>query len=80
MHVIPNVLAARYASPGLVRLWSPEYKIALGAQDRDPQPSLQLDLVRRRPEADQLGARVARGQHVGDHVGAAYVPSRPGRE
>jgi adenylosuccinate lyase len=28
-HVIPNVLAARYASPELVRLWSPEYKIAL---------------------------------------------------
>ncbi|MEU1393258.1 MULTISPECIES: adenylosuccinate lyase [unclassified Nonomuraea] len=24
---IPNVLAARYASPGLGRLWSPEYKI-----------------------------------------------------
>ncbi|MEV3981808.1 adenylosuccinate lyase [Nonomuraea sp. NPDC049758] len=24
---IPNVLAARYASPGLARLWSPEYKI-----------------------------------------------------
>ncbi len=29
MHVIPNVLAARYASPGLVRLWSPEYKVVL---------------------------------------------------
>ena len=29
MHVIPNVLAARYASPELVRLWSPEYKIEL---------------------------------------------------
>jgi adenylosuccinate lyase len=27
--VIPNVLAARYASPELVRLWSPEYKIQL---------------------------------------------------
>jgi adenylosuccinate lyase len=27
--VIPNVLAARYASPELVRLWSPEYKIVL---------------------------------------------------
>ncbi|MEU6696204.1 adenylosuccinate lyase [Pseudonocardia sp. NPDC046786] len=27
--MIPNVLAARYASPELVRLWSPEYKIAL---------------------------------------------------
>ncbi|WP_214367421.1 adenylosuccinate lyase [Pseudonocardia sp. H11422] len=25
--MIPNVLAARYASPELVRLWSPEYKI-----------------------------------------------------
>jgi adenylosuccinate lyase len=27
--VIPNVLAARYASPELVRIWSPEYKIVL---------------------------------------------------
>jgi adenylosuccinate lyase len=27
--VIPNVLAARYASPELVRLWSPEHKIVL---------------------------------------------------
>jgi len=27
--VIPNVLASRYASPELVRLWSPEYKIVL---------------------------------------------------
>lgn len=27
--MIPNVLAARYASPGLVRLWSPEYKVVL---------------------------------------------------
>lgn len=26
---VPNVLAARYASPELVRLWSPEYKIVL---------------------------------------------------
>ena len=29
IHVIPNVLAARYASPELVRLWSPENKIVL---------------------------------------------------
>jgi len=27
--VIPNVLAARYASPELVALWSPENKIVL---------------------------------------------------
>ncbi|MCE0765865.1 adenylosuccinate lyase [Pseudonocardia kujensis] len=27
--VIPNVLAARYASPQLVEIWSPEYKIVL---------------------------------------------------
>jgi adenylosuccinate lyase len=27
--VIPNVLAARYASPELVTIWSPEYKIVL---------------------------------------------------
>jgi len=30
--VIPNVLAARYASPELVRLWSPEHKIVLERQ------------------------------------------------
>jgi adenylosuccinate lyase len=30
--VIPNVLAARYASAELVRLWSPEYKIVLERQ------------------------------------------------
>jgi adenylosuccinate lyase len=29
LHVIPNVLATRYASPELVRLWSPEHKIVL---------------------------------------------------
>ncbi|WP_372667267.1 adenylosuccinate lyase [Amycolatopsis kentuckyensis] len=29
---IPNVLAARYASPELVRLWSPEYKVVLERQ------------------------------------------------
>jgi len=28
-NVIPNVLAARYASPELVRLWAPEYKVVL---------------------------------------------------
>ncbi|HVL83112.1 MAG TPA: adenylosuccinate lyase [Pseudonocardia sp.] len=27
--MIPNVLAARYASPELVRLWAPEYKVVL---------------------------------------------------
>jgi adenylosuccinate lyase len=30
--VIPNVLAARYASPELTRLWSPEHKIVLERQ------------------------------------------------
>jgi len=30
--VIPNVLAARYASPELVRLWSPEHKVVLERQ------------------------------------------------
>ena len=29
---IPNVLAARYASPELVRLWSPEHKVVLERQ------------------------------------------------
>jgi adenylosuccinate lyase len=32
VNVIPNVLASRYASPELVRLWSPEYKIVLERQ------------------------------------------------
>ena len=27
--MIPDVLAARYASPELVRLWSPEHKVVL---------------------------------------------------
>ncbi|HLR84223.1 MAG TPA: lyase family protein, partial [Nocardioidaceae bacterium] len=27
--MIPNVLASRYASPDLVRLWSPEHKVVL---------------------------------------------------
>ncbi len=27
--MIPNVLAARYASPELVRLWSPQHKVVL---------------------------------------------------
>ena len=27
--MIPNVLAARYASPELVKLWSPESKVVL---------------------------------------------------
>ncbi len=30
--MIPNVLAARYASPELVRLWSPEHKVVLERQ------------------------------------------------
>ena len=29
---VPNVLATRYASPELIRLWSPEYKIVLERQ------------------------------------------------
>ena len=29
---IPNVLAARYASPSMAQLWSPEYKIVLERQ------------------------------------------------
>ena len=30
--MIPNVLAARYASAGMVDLWSPEHKIVLERQ------------------------------------------------
>jgi adenylosuccinate lyase len=31
-NVIPNVLAGRYASPELVKLWAPEYKVVLERQ------------------------------------------------
>ena len=43
-------------------------EVALRPQHRDPQPALQHDLVLRRPQRDELGARVARGEDVGDHV------------
>jgi adenylosuccinate lyase len=31
-HALPNVLTVRYASPGMIRLWSPEHKIILERQ------------------------------------------------
>jgi len=52
--VIPDVLAARYASPELVRLWSPEHKVVLERQ---------LWLAVLRAQAD-LGLPV--GRHVLD--------------
>ena len=48
-------------------------QVALRAQHRDPQPPLQHDLVLRRPQRDELGAGVPRGEDVGDHVEEAYV-------
>ena len=44
-------------------------QVALGSQHGEPQPALQNDLVLGRPQSDELGARVAGGQDVGDHVG-----------
>jgi adenylosuccinate lyase len=52
--VIPDVLAARYASPELVRLWSPEHKVVLERQ---------LWMAVLRAQAD-LGVPV--GRHVLD--------------
>ncbi len=44
-------------------------QLVLGAQHGQPQPPLEDDLVLGRPQPDQLRARVAGGQYVGDHVG-----------
>ena len=56
MSTIPNVLAARYASPEMVHLWSPEHKVVL-------ERRLWLSVLR---------AQAALGVDVPDGVVAAY--------
>ena len=69
--MIPNVLAARYASPDLVRLWSPEYKIVL-------ERRLWIAVLRAQAE---LGVDVPAGvvedhERVVDHVDLASIAAR----
>lgn len=71
MTTIPNVLAARYASPELVRLWSPEEKIRLERR---------LWLAVLRAQAD-LGVAVPDGvveayERVVDQVDLASIAAR----
>ena len=69
--MIPNVLAARYASPPLVRLWSPEYKIVL-------ERRLWIAVLRAQRE---LGVEVPDGvvedyEHVVDQVDLDSIAAR----
>ena len=70
-HVIPNVLAARYASPEMNKLWSPEEKI---------RPERRLWLAVLRAQRD-LGIAVPDGvieayERVLDHVDLATIAAR----
>jgi hypothetical protein len=62
-----------------VRHVDPE--LALGLEDRDPQPSLEHHLVLRRPDAGQVRAGVAAGEDVGHDRGRhrPIVAGRAGR-
>ncbi len=69
--MIPNVLAARYASPELVRLWSPEYKIVL-------ERRLWIAVLRAQRD---LGVPVPDGvveayEAVAEHVDLASIAAR----
>lgn len=69
--MIPNVLAARYASPELVRLWSPEHKVVLERQ-------LWLAVLRAQ---EQLGIAVPDGaiedyERVLEQVDLASIAAR----
>ncbi|MDN5914318.1 MAG: adenylosuccinate lyase [Pseudonocardia sp.] len=70
-HVIPNVLAARYASPELVRLWSPEYKIQLERQLWVAVLRAQRDLGVDVPEQ-----AIADYERVADQVDLASIAER----
>ena len=81
MHVIPNVLAARYASPELVALWSPEHKIVLERRLWIAVLRAQRDLGRRRPRAGdrrlRAGGRAGR-PGVDRRARAGHPPRRQG--
>ncbi|MFF2552960.1 adenylosuccinate lyase [Nocardia sp. NPDC058058] len=71
MTFVPNVLATRYASPDLVRLWSPENKIVL-------ERRLWLEVLRAQTE---LGIEVPAGvvedyERVVDQVDLASIAER----
>ncbi|MEU4341316.1 adenylosuccinate lyase [Nocardia sp. NPDC023852] len=71
MSLVPNVLATRYASPELVHLWSPEYKIVL-------ERRLWLEVLRAQSE---LGIEVPTGvvadyERVLDQVDIASIAER----
>jgi adenylosuccinate lyase len=71
VHVIPNVLAARYASPELVALWSPENKIVLERRLWIAVLRAQRDLGVDVPEQ-----AIADYERVAEHVDLASIAAR----
>ena len=69
--VIPNVLAARYASPELVTLWSPEHKIVLERQLWIAVLKAQRDLG-----VDVPAEAIADYERVVDQVDLASIAER----
>ncbi len=71
MSTVPNVLANRYASPDLVRLWSPENKIVLERQ-------LWLEVLRAQSElgVDLPAGVLADYERVLDQVDLASIAER----
>ncbi|WP_216894505.1 adenylosuccinate lyase [Nocardia alni] len=71
MSLVPNVLATRYASPELVRLWSPEHKIVL-------ERRLWLEVLRAQSELgiDVPEGAVADYERVLDQVDLASIAER----
>ncbi|MGH3566204.1 MAG: adenylosuccinate lyase [Pseudonocardia sp.] len=69
--MIPNVLAARYASPELVRLWSPEHKIVL-------ERRLWIAVLHAQRElgVDVLAAAIADYERVVEQVDLASIAAR----
>ena len=69
--MIPNVLAARYASPELVALWSPENKIVLERRLWIAVLRAQRDLGVDVPEQ-----AIADYERVAEHVDLASIAAR----
>lgn len=71
MSIVPNVLATRYASPELVRLWSPEHKIVL-------ERRLWLEVLRAQSELgiDVPEGAVADYERVLEQVDLASIAER----
>ncbi|MGW4367402.1 adenylosuccinate lyase [Nocardia takedensis] len=71
MSLVPNVLATRYASPELVRLWSPEHKIVL-------ERRLWLEVLRAQSElgVDIPDGVVADYERVVEQVDPASIAER----